>query len=769
MKVKIGIFLSFLLINCKPETSKNDVISNLLYLFYREGQTNLTGTASKGVIRFASVKAVSQRLDGSCNKDDSALVTSNTDINGNYNIRFTKTRNPICAFIIPNSNSFMNDEKLNADIPWTNPNSSLVQILREPNTSSKKLNIFPFGQIGARRISYLLKNNTDINRLNSTVRQVNKELTIRFSLNTGFNVRRQIFTKEVNADNFPESTDIDVNLSSDDPLSIKTKLLLSGFSYLANQTKDSSILTETDIMEVIDAFSRDFEDGIFDGKDINGNTITISGKPSIVFSSNSLSTILLPAIVSFISEGGKVDSNNTVTAAQVNSTIVFNDIAPIVFPSNNLSITNTQSSYVFYTGAPVSISFTTNGTFTNCSTNQTLPVGLSINPNNCAITGTPTSTQASTSYTISASNSNGFTSTTITIRIGSSTAISVFGQQGSFTTNTANNGGVSASSLNQPNEIAFDSTGNRYIADFANHRVLFIPSGNTIATRVYGQLGSFTANTANNGGITANSLNQPRALTLDSNDNLYIADTTNSRVLFYPSGSTTATRVYGQLGSFTSNTANNGGITANSLNQPVGLALDSNNNLYVADTSNHRVLFYPSGSTTATRVYGQLGSFTANTANNGGVSANSLSFPYGVSLDKSGNLYIADTVNNRALFYTSGNTTATRVYGQLGSFTVNTVNNGGVSANSLNGPNSIRIDSNDMVYVGDGGNHRALQFISNSTTAIRVHGQLGSFTANTVNNGGVSANSLNSSYGFYFDKSGNLFITDSGNNRLLGY
>ncbi len=64
-------------------------------------------------------------------------------------------------------------------------------------------------------------------------------------------------------------------------------------------------------------------------------------------------------------------------------------------------------------------------------------------------------------------------------------------------------------------------------------------------------------------------------IALDSSGNLYVADEYNNRVLFYPAGSTTATRVYGQSGSFTSNTANNGGISANSLRQPCGVALDS--------------------------------------------------------------------------------------------------------------------------------------------------------------------------------------------------
>jgi len=87
------------------------------------------------------------------------------------------------------------------------------------------------------------------------------------------------------------------------------------------------------------------------------------------------------------------------------------------------------------------------------------------------------------------------------------------------------------------------------------------------------------------------------------------------------------------------------------LDNPIGVALHSSGNLYVADQGNNRVLFCPSGSTTATSVYGQSGSFASHTANDGGVSANSLSGPTGVVLDGGGNLYVADSGNNRVLFY----------------------------------------------------------------------------------------------------------------------
>ena len=89
---------------------------------------------------------------------------------------------------------------------------------------------------------------------------------------------------------------------------------------------------------------------------------------------------------------------------------------------------------------------------------------------------------------------------------------------------------------------------------------------------------------------------------------------------------------------------------------------------------------------TSTRVYGQFGAFNSNAGNNGGLSANSISGPYSVTTDSSGNAYIADTNNNRVLYYPSGSTTATRVYGQP-DFASSSANRGGSpAANTLSGP-----------------------------------------------------------------------------------
>ncbi|MBP7737149.1 MAG: NHL repeat-containing protein [Spirochaetes bacterium] len=337
----------------------------------------------------------------------------------------------------------------------------------------------------------------------------------------------------------------------------------------------------------------------------------------------------------------------------------------------------------------------------------------------------------------------------------------VYGQSGNLTTSDENKGGVTPNSLNSPYGVAVDA-GGVYITDSGNNRVLYYAWSSTTATRVYGQP-DFVSSTSNNGGVSATSLSIPRGIAVDAGG-VYIADSPNNRVLYYAGTSTTATRVYGQP-NFTSNTANRGGANpdADSLSGPYGVEVDASG-VYITEYWNNRVLYYPGTSTTAIRVYGQGGDFTTAVENKGGLSANSLRRPYGVAVD-AGGVYIADSQNSRMLYYEGTSTTATRVYGQP-NFTSNTVNNGGIGAGSLNTPSDVFVAAGG-IYISDGVNHRVLYYAGTSTTATRVYGQP-DFISNTANNGGISATSLNWPYGLVLGW-GRLFIADYSNNRVIMY
>jgi len=191
--------------------------------------------------------------------------------------------------------------------------------------------------------------------------------------------------------------------------------------------------------------------------------------------------------------------------------------------------------------------------------------------------------------------------------------------------------------ISSPYGVAVDTAGNIYFSDSLNHMVRKVSTSGTI-TRI---AGTGAQGFQGDGGNAVDArLNLPTGLTVDAAGNVYVADTQNHRIRKIGTDGKIST-VAGTSQSYYSG---DGGLATDSpLNYPEGVAVDSAGNIYIGDTFNHRVRKVTAGiiSTVA-------GNGVATFKGDGGAgSAASLNYPRGVFVDASGNVLIADSLNNR--------------------------------------------------------------------------------------------------------------------------
>ncbi len=319
-------------------------------------------------------------------------------------------------------------------------------------------------------------------------------------------------------------------------------------------------------------------------------------------------------------------------------------------------------------------------------------------------------------------------------------------------------------SLRAPQYSTFDSTGNLWVVDQFNNRVLeFRPplSSGIPASLVIGQTGFGVGTSA----ITQSGLTNPLGLAFDSSGDLWISDQFANRILEFKvplSSGMGASLVLGQ----SSFTASGNATSSNGFYYPGGLAFDSSGNLWAADTANDRVLeFRPPFSTGmgASLVLGQSG-FTSRAP---ATSQSGLFFPADVKLDPSGNLWVSDEFNNRLLEFKppfSNGKAASLVIGQSG-FISNAFSS---TQNGLYIPQGLTFDFAGNLWVADAANSRVVEFkapFSIGMPATSVLGQPGFNSGATA----TSQSGLRFPAGIVFDSSGNLWVSDKGNNRMLEF
>lgn len=277
------------------------------------------------------------------------------------------------------------------------------------------------------------------------------------------------------------------------------------------------------------------------------------------------------------------------------------------------------------------------------------------------------------------------------------------------------------------NGLAIDpTTGKLFVSDERNHRILRFSSTAAYqnyaeAEAVFGQ-GDFTSNLPNRGaGASSSTLNLPAHLCFDSEGNLWVADSGNARVLRYDAASSktqfgaAADAVIGQADFVTTTPATNSTSDSGFI-EPVGVAVDSADNLYVLENGNvPRILRFANAKTASGDVVAAsyLGAINGSNQFVPGVTATSFSStPYGLFVDDLDRLWVADASNHRVLRFdtpTVIGSAANAVFGQL-DFTSNALANPPTAA-SLFIPFHMCVDSEGTLWISDTGNFRILGFL----------------------------------------------------------
>ncbi|HKB92005.1 MAG TPA: putative Ig domain-containing protein, partial [Opitutaceae bacterium] len=249
-----------------------------------------------------------------------------------------------------------------------------------------------------------------------------------------------------------------------------------------------------------------------------------------------------------------------------------------------------------------------------------------------------------------------------------------------------------------PSGVAADSAGNVYVADYGNYVVRKITPGGTVTTLAGSGSPGFT-----DGAGSAAQFSSAWAVAVDSGGNVYVADQSNNAIRkVTPSGVVTTL-----AGSRTAGFADSTGAVAK-FSSPQGVAVDSDGNVYVADSGNNRIRKISPAGAVSTLAGSGVAGFADGTGN-----AAQFRTPEGVAVDSSGNIYVADAGNNRVRKISPTGTVSTLAGSATAGYT-----DGPGDAVQFNGPASVAVDGTGNLYVADTVNNRIRKGILDSGSPV---------------------------------------------------
>jgi sugar lactone lactonase YvrE len=350
--------------------------------------------------------------------------------------------------------------------------------------------------------------------------------------------------------------------------------------------------------------------------------------------------------------------------------------------------------------------------------------------------------------------------------IDSSSSSFIYTVAGNSTAGYSGDGGQATfADLNSPASSVLDKSGNLYIADSNNNVVRKVAAGTGIITTIAGT--GIAGFSGDGGPATTAQLNSPFGLAFDSAGNLYISDLYNSRIRKVTATSGIIT-TYAGNGTFGSS-GDGGPATSAELSYPYGIAIDGSGNLFIADADNNSVREIVAATGNITTVVGN-GS-NGYSGDSGPATSASFRLPQGVAVDASGNLYIADSWNNVIRKVTART-------GTISTFAGNGYNagigyggysgDGGLATSAeLSHPIGVALDGTGNLYIADFSNQviRKVAASNGYISTVAGNGPQNPCVSFGGDGGPATSAALCYPSGVSFDKAANLYI--AGNDSRI--
>ena len=320
---------------------------------------------------------------------------------------------------------------------------------------------------------------------------------------------------------------------------------------------------------------------------------------------------------------------------------------------------------------------------------------------------------------------------------------------------TGDNGAATSAELFFPQGIAIDSDGDLFIADSQNNVIREVNATTHVITTVAGN--GTAGHNGDNGAATLAELNDPLGVAVDSAGDLFIADTFNYEIREVNATTHVITTFAGN-GTF-GYSGDNGAATSAEMGNVLSVAIDSAGDLFISDAAKSVVREVNATTHVITTVAGN--GMQGDTGDNGPATSADLT-PNGIAIDSAGDLFIADLTDSvvREVDATTHVITTVAGNGTAG----HSGDNGPATSAELNDPIGVAIDSAGDLFIADSHSYtiREVNATTHVITTVAGNGTAGY----SGDNGAATSANLNSPVAVVFDSAGNMIIDDYGNSVI---